>query len=155
MTFPIWRNTIIASHTDLRFGSQRNIDQYLSFTNLKGSMNFLFTPNHELSRLTYYASNHPDKIAKLGSELEKRLRNECRKARLGNMRMRSKTTLDASSNDLEISARAASVFTAWTTYTDGHLIGTDSSLTKNYISCLRHFAALASSQEKDVEIRNR
>ncbi|ESK94402.1 cellular morphogenesis-related protein [Moniliophthora roreri MCA 2997] len=175
-------------------------------------MNFLFTPNHvqllnscypptsalltsgpdyspnsqELSRLTYYASNHPDKIAKLGSELEKRLRNECRKARSGNMRMRSsllislailrslvtecrrdihllspslitsvEATLDASSNDLEISARAASVFTAWTTYTDGHLIGTDSSLTKNYISCLRHFAALASSQEQDVEVRNR
>ncbi|KAK7060498.1 plasma membrane localization protein [Paramarasmius palmivorus] len=175
-------------------------------------MNFLFTPNHvqllnscypptsalltsgpdyspnsqELSRLTYYASNHPDKIAKLGNELEKRLRNECRKSRSGNMRMRSsllislaifrslateckrdihllspslissvEATLESSSKDLEICARAASVFTAWTTYTDGHVIGTDSGLTKNYISCLRHFAALASSQERDTEVRNR
>ncbi|CAL1700936.1 unnamed protein product [Somion occarium] len=34
-------------------------------------------------------------------------------------------TLSALRSDLEVAARAASVFTAWTTYTDGRLIGVD------------------------------
>lgn len=34
-------------------------------------------------------SNHPGKLTKIGSELEKRLRNECRKARSGNLRSRA------------------------------------------------------------------
>ncbi|KAF9268121.1 hypothetical protein L218DRAFT_954503 [Marasmius fiardii PR-910] len=175
-------------------------------------MNLLFTPNHiqllnscypptsslltsgpeyspnsqELSRLTYYASNHPDKIAKLGTELEKRLRTECRKAQSGNLRARAsllitlaifrslaiecrrdlnlisaslvasiEATLSSISGDLEVSARAASVFTTWTTYTNGHLIGTDNSLTKSYIASLRLFATLSSSEAQDTEIRNR
>jgi hypothetical protein len=49
-----------------------------------------YSPNsQELSRLTYYASNHPSKLNKLGSELEKRLKADCRKASSGHIRSRS------------------------------------------------------------------
>ncbi|KAJ3739525.1 hypothetical protein DFH05DRAFT_1513683 [Lentinula detonsa] len=175
-------------------------------------MNFIFTPNHvqllnscypptstlltsgpeyspnsqELSRLTYYASNHPEKLTKLGSELEKRVKTESRKARTGNIKIRAsllitlaifrslatecrrdiallspsliasvESTLSNALNDLEVAARAASVFIAWTTFTDGHLIGADSSFTENYLTSLRHFASLCGSVAKDLELRNR
>ncbi|KAJ7228514.1 hypothetical protein GGX14DRAFT_413541 [Mycena pura] len=175
-------------------------------------MNFLFTPNHvqllnscyppastlltagpdyspnsqELSRLTYYASNHPGKLTKLGSELEKRVKAECKKAQSGNIRTRASllitlaifrglatecrrdtalispsliaavgATLAAVPKDLEVVARAASVFTAWTTYTDGHLIGADSNMTRDYVSVLKRFAALGCSEAADHEVRNR
>jgi hypothetical protein len=78
-------------------------------------MHLLFTPNHvqlitacyppsaslltsgpdyrpnaqELSRLTYYAANKPGKINKLSSELEKRIKVECRKAQSNNPRSRA------------------------------------------------------------------
>jgi hypothetical protein len=49
-----------------------------------------YRPNtQELSRLTYYASNHPGKLTKLGSELLKRVKTESRKAQSGNLRMRA------------------------------------------------------------------
>ncbi|KAH7931244.1 hypothetical protein BV22DRAFT_1027474 [Leucogyrophana mollusca] len=49
-----------------------------------------YRPNaQELSRLTYYAANRPGKINKLGSELEKRVRNECHKAQYANTRARA------------------------------------------------------------------
>ncbi|PBK72748.1 hypothetical protein ARMSODRAFT_953146 [Armillaria solidipes] len=175
-------------------------------------MNLIFTPNHvqllnscyppasslltagpdyspnsqELSRLTYYASNHPGKLTKLGSELEKRLRVECRKARSGNIRTRASllitlaifralatecrrdiallspslvasvdAALSSVPSDIEVVARAASVFTAWTTYTNGQLIGADSDFTRDYLSALRGFATLSCSQAKDHEIQNR
>ncbi|KAF8076541.1 hypothetical protein FPV67DRAFT_1558991 [Lyophyllum atratum] len=146
-----------------------------------------YSPNtQELSRLTYYASNHPGKLTKLGTELEKRSRTESRKAKAGNIRARASllitlaifralatecrrdiallspslvacidVTLVAVPSDLEVVARAASVFTAWTTYTDGHLIGTDNTLTTNYISALRQFSELSCSSAADKEIRNR
>ncbi|KAJ6515740.1 hypothetical protein C8R45DRAFT_957459 [Mycena sanguinolenta] len=175
-------------------------------------MNFLFAPNHvqllnacyppssalltagpeyspnsqELSRLTYYASNHPGKLAKIGSELEKRVKVESRKAQSGNIRTRASllitlaifralatecrrdialispsliasigATMSAVPKDLEVVARAASVFTAWTTYTDGHLIGADSIMTREYIAVLTKFATLSYSEVADQEIRNR
>ncbi|KIK67981.1 hypothetical protein GYMLUDRAFT_36788 [Collybiopsis luxurians FD-317 M1] len=175
-------------------------------------MNFLFTPNHvqllnscyppssalltsgpdyspnsqELSRLTYYASNHPEKLTKLGNELEKRVKAESRKARTGNIKTRAsllitlaifrslatecrrdiallspsliasvENTLSNALDDLEVVARAASVFNTWTTYTNGHPIGADNIFTENYISCLRHLASLSSSVVKDHELRNR
>ncbi|KAF5388455.1 hypothetical protein D9615_000535 [Tricholomella constricta] len=146
-----------------------------------------YSPNsQELSRLTYYASNHPGKLTKLGTELEKRVKNETRKARAGNIRTRASllislsiiralatecrrdiallssslvacidVTLAEVPTDLEVVARAASVFTAWTTYTDGHLIGTDSSLTNDYQSALRRFSQLSCSSIADREVRNR
>lgn len=146
-----------------------------------------YSPNsQELSRLKYYASNHPGKLTKLGTELQKRLKTEARKAQAGNIRTRASLlitlsiiralatecrrditlvspslvscvdiTLEALPADLEVVARAASVFTAWTTYTDGHLIGTDSSLTKDYVSALRRFSELSCSSAVDHEIRNR
>ncbi|KAJ3778916.1 hypothetical protein FB446DRAFT_267845 [Lentinula raphanica] len=175
-------------------------------------MNFIFTPNHvqllnscyppsstlltsgpdyspnsqELSRLTYYASNHPEKLTKLGNELEKRVRIESRKARSGNIKIRAsllitlaifrslatecrrditllspsliasvECTLHNAFNDLEVVARAASVFIAWTTFTDGHLIGADSAFTENYLASLRHFSSLCCSVTQDTELRNR
>ncbi|KAF7967328.1 hypothetical protein HWV62_34705 [Athelia sp. TMB] len=49
-----------------------------------------YSPNsQELSRLTYYASNRPGKINKLGSELEKRIKIESRKAQVGNTRSKA------------------------------------------------------------------
>ena len=49
-----------------------------------------YRPNsQELSRLTYYAANHPGKIHKVGSELEKRVKADCTKAAAGNSRARA------------------------------------------------------------------
>lgn len=81
-------------------------------------------------------------------------------------------TLSALPTDLEVVTRAASVvcsfhpaalqslnscwqFTAWTTYTDGHLIGTDSNMTTDYLLVLDHFASLSSSSPVDEEVKNR
>ncbi|PFH52849.1 hypothetical protein AMATHDRAFT_138947 [Amanita thiersii Skay4041] len=146
-----------------------------------------YSPNsHELSRLTYYASNHPSKLTKLGSELEKRIRVESRKTHAGNVRARAlllvslailraltlecrrdinlfstslmscvDVTLSSVPSDLEILARAASVFLAWTTYTDGHLIGLDGNLTRDYISVLGHFSDLSCCDSPDLETKNR
>ncbi|KAJ7929928.1 hypothetical protein B0H13DRAFT_2180690 [Mycena leptocephala] len=146
-----------------------------------------YMPNsQELSRLTYYASNHPGKLTKLSNELEKRVKIECRKAQSGNLRTRASllitlaifrslatecrrdialispslvasvaATMVAVPKDLEVVARAASVFTAWTTYTDGHLIGADSTMTRDYINVLTNFAALSCSEAPDQEVRNR
>ncbi|KAF8195729.1 hypothetical protein K438DRAFT_2124897 [Mycena galopus ATCC 62051] len=146
-----------------------------------------YSPNsQELSRLTYYASNHPSKLAKFGGELEKRVKVESRKALSGNLRTRASllitlaifrslatecrrdialispsliasiaATVTAVPKDLEVVARAASVFTAWTTYTDGHLIGADSTMTREYIAVLTKFATLSCSEAADQEVRNR
>ena len=47
-------------------------------------------PNsQELSRLTYYASNRPGKLTKLGHELEKRCKLESNRARGGNAKARA------------------------------------------------------------------
>ncbi|EGN93012.1 hypothetical protein SERLA73DRAFT_98316 [Serpula lacrymans var. lacrymans S7.3] len=66
-------------------------------------------------------------------------------------------TVDALSSDLEVCARAASVFTAWCTYTDGHVIGSDATLTENYISILRKFSSQSIIEIKSVdhELTNR
>ncbi|PPQ83283.1 hypothetical protein CVT25_004022 [Psilocybe cyanescens] len=146
-----------------------------------------YSPNsHELSRLTYYASNHPGKLAKIAGELEKRLKAECKKTKSGNIRSRASLlislsifrslatecrrdiallsppligsvdyTLSSILSDLEVTARAASVFTAWTTYTNGHLIGADSYMTKDYLSILKQFASLSCSTSSDQETQNR
>ncbi|CAA7259894.1 unnamed protein product [Cyclocybe aegerita] len=146
-----------------------------------------YSPNsHELSRLTYYASNHPGKLAKIGSELENRLKLECKKAKAGNIRSRASLlisvaifrslatecrrdiallspsligsvdfTLASVPSDLEVVARTASVFTAWTTYTNGHLIGADSHMTKDYLSILSRFANLSCISLPDQETQNR
>ncbi|EIN10313.1 hypothetical protein PUNSTDRAFT_112183 [Punctularia strigosozonata HHB-11173 SS5] len=67
-------------------------------------------------------------------------------------------TLSSLSSDLEVSARAASLFTAWTTYTDGHLIGADPNLTESYMSILKQLAQMSTVEEtrtNDQEKRNR
>ena len=49
-----------------------------------------YSPNsQELSRLTYYAANRPGKINKLGSELEKRVKADGRRAATGNAKARA------------------------------------------------------------------
>ena len=49
-----------------------------------------YKPNSsELSRLTYYASNHPGKITRLSTELHRRVVADVRKARSGNSRARA------------------------------------------------------------------
>ncbi|KAH8105952.1 hypothetical protein BXZ70DRAFT_886723 [Cristinia sonorae] len=177
-------------------------------------MHFPFTPNHvqliaacyppnanlltsgpdyrpnsqELSRLTYYASNRPGKINKLTSELERRVRVDCKKAQAGNLRARAtllitlailkalatecrrdisllsssllgsiSVTLSSLTEDLEVVARAASVFSAWTTYTDGHLIGADRYVTEEHSSCLQVFSRMGriDGSSIDHEVRNR
>lgn len=80
-------------------------------------------------------------------------------------------TLTSVPADLEVVARDASVvrlhilcstslliylqFTAWTTYTNGHLIGADSSMTTQYLSILGRFASLSSFKSEDQETQNR
>lgn len=85
-----------------------------------------------------------------------------------------KVTLDSLSSDLEVVARAASVvstipailfrlsspmlqFTAWCTFTDGHVIGADSHLALDYLAVLRQFALQSTAEVKSVdhELRNR
>ncbi|KAH9951692.1 hypothetical protein B0H21DRAFT_186856 [Amylocystis lapponica] len=146
-----------------------------------------YLPNsQELSRLTYYAANRPGKINKLSSELEKKVKVDCRKAQAGNARARAsllitlaifkslaaecrrdislltasliasvKATLSTLSADLEVVARVANVFTAWTTYTDGHIIGVDREVTEDYISCLQHFSDMGKTMLEDDEVKNR
>ncbi|KAA1466315.1 hypothetical protein DENSPDRAFT_831122 [Dentipellis sp. KUC8613] len=148
-----------------------------------------YRPNsQELSRLTYYAANRPGKIQKLGSELEKRMKGESRKAQAGNSRSRAsllislsimralatecrrdislltaslmasiENTLAYLPTDLEVSAKVATLFTAWTTFTDGRLIGVDSQVTKDYMSILDRFAQMSvvDSKSSDHEFRNR
>ncbi|OSC96810.1 hypothetical protein PYCCODRAFT_1399829 [Trametes coccinea BRFM310] len=146
-----------------------------------------YAPNsQELSRLTYYAANRPEKINKLGTELEKRVKTDTKKAAAGNTRARAallitlaifkalatecrrdmsllspsllssiNITLSSLSADLELAARAATVFTTWTTYTDGLIIGVDLKVTDDYMSCLRHFARLGHLEHDDHETRNR
>ncbi|KAI6034388.1 hypothetical protein BKA83DRAFT_89793 [Pisolithus microcarpus] len=144
--------------------------------------------SQELSRLTYYAANHPGKINKLGAELEKRVRADCSKSVTGNLRARAsllvtlaivrtlaiecrrdisllspslvsclRTTLDLMSSDLEVCALAASVFTAWCTYTDGHVIGLDGALTRNYLVVVKQFSAQCNAERRsfDDELKNR
>ena len=57
--------------------------------------------------------------------------------------------------DLEVVGRAASCFTAFTTYTDGAPVGVDDSLTSTYLGVLRKFATLAisigESEKPDAE----
>ncbi|CAE6369506.1 unnamed protein product [Rhizoctonia solani] len=68
-----------------------------------------------------------------------------------------KASLVALPDDLEVAARAASVFTAWTAYTDGTLIGVDNAFTNNYLATLSMFAKLCQSNgiNGDSENRNR
>ncbi|KAI0068810.1 hypothetical protein BV25DRAFT_1844547 [Artomyces pyxidatus] len=148
-----------------------------------------YRPNsQELSRLTYYGANRPGKLNKLGGELEKRIKAECRKARAGNARARASLLISLSilkalatecrrdialltppllaavehtlgnfSVDLEVSAKVASLFRAWTTFTDGRLIGVDQNVTKDYLSILERFARMSTtvSITDDAEFRNR
>ncbi|KAJ1308513.1 hypothetical protein OPQ81_004217 [Rhizoctonia solani] len=71
--------------------------------------------------------------------------------------MSVKASLAALTDDLEVAARAASVFAAWTTYTDGTLIGVDNAFTTNYLTTLSMFAKLCESNglKGDSENRNR
>ncbi|EUC67410.1 cellular morphogenesis-like protein [Rhizoctonia solani AG-3 Rhs1AP] len=68
-----------------------------------------------------------------------------------------KASLAALPDDLEVAARAASVFSAWTTYTDGTLIGVDNAFTNNYLTTLSMLAKLCESNglKGDSENRNR
>ncbi|CEL59420.1 Protein EFR3 OS=Cryptococcus neoformans var, neoformans serotype D (strain JEC21 / ATCC MYA-565) GN=EFR3 PE=3 SV=1 [Rhizoctonia solani AG-1 IB] len=68
-----------------------------------------------------------------------------------------KASLVALPDDLEVAARAASVFTAWTAYTDGTLIGVDNTFTGNYLTTLSMFSKLCQSNglKGDSENRNR
>lgn len=82
------------------------------------------------------------------------------------------TSLAAISSDLEVAARAGSVvrvapirsftysltrsqFTAWTTYTDGHLIEVDQNVRQDYMSCLQVFSLMGRVESKDEEVMNR
>ena len=46
-------------------------------------------------------------------------------------------------------------FTAWTTYTNGAVIGIDPKMTDDYMDCLKHFSRLGHIDHKDPETRNR
>ncbi|THH27291.1 hypothetical protein EUX98_g6908 [Antrodiella citrinella] len=66
-------------------------------------------------------------------------------------------TLSSLPKDLEVVARAATVYAAWTTYTDGHLIGADRYVTEEHMNCLQVFSQMgrADGSSTDHEVRNR
>ncbi|KAF8681098.1 cellular morphogenesis-related protein [Rhizoctonia solani] len=135
-----------------------------------------FKPNaQELSKLSYYATNQPlMKPDVPGVEIPNQERNsllitlailkqlatDCKRdlTLLSTALIASvKASLVALPDDLEVAARAASVFTAWTAYTDGTLIGVDNAFTNNYLATLSMFAKLCQSNgiNGDSENRNR
>jgi hypothetical protein len=60
----------------------------VSNEDLKASQDAYKPLSQELSRLTYYASNKPGKLNRLGKELELRVAGESRKALTGNVKSR-------------------------------------------------------------------
>ncbi|KAK7695970.1 hypothetical protein QCA50_000609 [Cerrena zonata] len=90
----------------------------------------------------------------------KALATECRRdisLLSGSLLSSINATLTSLRTDLEVAARVASVFNAWTTYTDGHLIGVDKSVTEEYMSCLQMLAHMGrvDSPSLDHEIKRR
>ncbi|KAF8318102.1 hypothetical protein DL93DRAFT_427020 [Clavulina sp. PMI_390] len=133
-----------------------------------------FKPNsQELSRLTYFGSNKPGKLAKIGQEVEKHAQTDSRRAAshpksrasllitleiLRTISTECKLELSlfgryvvasvdlavaALPNDLEVVARSARVFIAYATFTDGKSIAVDEPLARSYLSVLQRFAVLS------------
>ncbi|KAG8932948.1 plasma membrane localization protein [Tulasnella sp. 418] len=93
-------------------------------------------------------------------EILKALTAECRKdlsAFSSGVLSSVEAALKALPNDLEVAAHAAGVFTSWTTYTDGTLLGVDEELTQEYFFILNHYAKLSVFQtdKEDLEVQNR
>ncbi|KAI0307268.1 hypothetical protein B0F90DRAFT_1622573 [Multifurca ochricompacta] len=66
--------------------------------------------------------------------------------------------LSAFPSDIEVSAKAANLASlAWTTFTDGRLIGVDQAVTDDYLSALERFSKMsrATSSSGDLEFTNR
>ncbi|KAI0284326.1 hypothetical protein BGY98DRAFT_948966 [Russula aff. rugulosa BPL654] len=133
-----------------------------------------YHPNaQELSRLTYYAANKPGKIQKLSGELQKRIKSllislsifkalatECRRdiSLLTSSLLASvDTVVSAFPSDIEVSVKAANLFVAWTTFTDGRLVGVDQAVTNDYLSVLGRFSTMsgARSPTGDSDFTNR
>lgn len=67
------------------------------------------------------------------------------------------TVVSAFPSDIEVSVKAANLFVAWTTFTDGRLVGVDQAVTNDYLSVLGRFSTMsrASSPTGDSDFTNR
>ncbi|KAG6378718.1 hypothetical protein JVT61DRAFT_12991 [Boletus reticuloceps] len=134
-----------------------------------------YRPNpQELSRLTYYATNRPGKIHKLGAELEKHTRSECTKTLAGNTRARASLLITlaiiralAIECRRDISLLSPSLLVCLKITLE--LVSSDleisaraasvvhAGMTQNYLVVLGHFAkqSIAEIKSVDYELRNR
>ncbi|WVW85749.1 hypothetical protein I302_107787 [Kwoniella bestiolae CBS 10118] len=139
--------------------------------------------SQDLSKLTYFATNKPSKLAKIGEELEKRINKESTRSTGGYPKYRASLLISLAilrallteckrdislfgrsalrsinaaldvkvyqrdEPDLEVIGRASAAFIAFTTFTDGSLIGIDGNVTKTYLNILRKFAGMATFVE--------
>ncbi|WWC63173.1 uncharacterized protein I303_105773 [Kwoniella dejecticola CBS 10117] len=139
--------------------------------------------SQDLSKLTYFATNKPSKLAKIGEELEKRIAKESTRSTEGYPKYRASllislailravlieckrdiplfarsalrsinSALDVKvyqrdEMDLEVIGRASAAFIAFTTFTDGSLIGVEEGITRNYFEILRKFSKMATFSE--------
>ncbi|KAK6910623.1 hypothetical protein I203_104655 [Kwoniella mangroviensis CBS 8507] len=154
--------------------------------------------SQDLSKLTYFATNKPSKLARIGEELEKRISKESTRSSGGYAKYRASLLISLAilrallteckrdisligksalkcinsaldvivyqrSNelDLEVVGRASAAFIAFTTFTDGSLIGIDENVTRTYLDILQKFGRMATFVEikekpdEDKEQENR
>ncbi|KAF8505667.1 hypothetical protein F5888DRAFT_1650886 [Russula emetica] len=67
------------------------------------------------------------------------------------------TVVSTFPSDIELSVKAANLFVAWTTFTDGRLVGVDQAVTNDYLSVLGRLSTMsrASSPTGDLDFTNR
>ncbi|RHZ79368.1 hypothetical protein Glove_149g122 [Diversispora epigaea] len=129
----------------------------------------------ELSYLIFYANSKPAKLTKCGVYLDKRVSTDVRKRKKldtevslqiikalldacnYNLNLFSKNVLkiilaSLSTNDIDIVARAASVFITFCSYHDGSTLGVDSEFTEIYENLILSFAQYAICKESDLNI---
>ncbi|WRT68287.1 uncharacterized protein IL334_005263 [Kwoniella shivajii] len=153
--------------------------------------------SQDLSKLLYFATNKPSKLANIGEELEKRINKESIKSTGGYPKYRASLlislailrallteckrdislfgksalrSIKSSLNvkvyqksdelDLEVIGRSAAAFIAFTTFTDGSLIGIDENTTRIYLEILDIFSKMATftstpTEKGDMEQQNR
>ncbi|WWC71678.1 uncharacterized protein I206_105636 [Kwoniella pini CBS 10737] len=147
--------------------------------------------SQDLSKLTYFATNKPSKLAKIGEELEKRIAKESTRSTGGYPKYRAsllislailrallieckrdiplfaKSALRSINNalnvkvyqrneiDLEVIGRASAAFIAFTTFTDGSLIGVEEGITRNYFEILQKFSKMAIFDDVDENIKEK
>ncbi|CAG8705308.1 11029_t:CDS:2, partial [Acaulospora morrowiae] len=134
--------------------------------------------SNELSYLIFYANSKPAKLTKCGVYLDKRVSTDVRKRRKqdtdislqiikalleecnSNLNLFSKNVLkiisaSLSTNDIDVIARAASVFITFCSYHDGSTLGVDVEFTQIYEDLISSFAQYAMCKDHNTTIEQR